>query len=102
MPCPLRVGVTDQPSSILRGPQAESELVVLLETTFDPLAALRLAEWVRVELHVVRIGLDGVERRQVGQVTVVVTQPEAFGLEDRRHRSTVAGTGRARPPILPS
>jgi hypothetical protein len=60
------------------------------------------AGWVRVEPHVVRIGLDGVERRQVGQVTVVVTQPEAFGLEDRRHRSTVAGTRRARPPILPS
>jgi hypothetical protein len=48
----------------------------------------------RVEPHVVRIGLDGVQRRQVGQVTVAVTQPEAFGLENRRHRSTVAGAGR--------
>jgi hypothetical protein len=51
----------------------------------------------RVEPHVVRIGLDGVQRRQVGQVTVVVTQPEAFGLENRRHRSTVAG-----PAVAPT
>ena len=71
--------------AVLDRPQAVAVPLLPFEELLDPRAGLLAAERVRVEAHVLRVGLDLVERVQVREIVRERSEPESIRLDDVRH-----------------